>query len=244
MFSDPKETISALEERQERRRLTASSVSSSPCPEPPCEQRDPLISGEKVGGKRIRVLKPISRMSQQFALNSASSRLQVTTHFLNAFLHASHHSLRSRASPLSQRSRASPHSLRSRASPHSQRSAASRRSFLAPEPRLALLAPERRLASLATPRSGAASRLTRRSSSLARSDRFFKYFCPLCWNYQRNTEKEVKKQFGVKTFKEIDWVFYGASFDEQEYNALVNDADDEDHAFMPAVGDADGGCGG
>ena len=66
----------------------------------------------------------------------------------------------------------------------------------------------------------------------------------MCWNYQRNTEKEVKKQFGVKTFKEIDWVFYGASFDEQEYNALVTDADDEDHAFMPAVGDADGGCGG
>jgi hypothetical protein len=186
LFSDPKETISALEERQEQRRLTASSVPSSPCPEPPCEQRDPLISGEKVGGKRIRVLKPISRMSQQFALNSASSRLQVTTHFLNAFLHASHHSLRSRASPLSQRSRASPHSLRSRASLLSLRgrvSAASRRFFLAPEPRLALLAPERRLASLATPRSGAASRLTRPSFSLARSDRFFKYLCPLCWNF-------------------------------------------------------------
>jgi hypothetical protein len=62
--------------------------------------------------------------------------------------------------------------------------------------------------------------------------------------FQRNTEREVKKQLGVKTFKEIDWVFYGAAFDEQEYNALVNDADDEDHAFMPAVGDADGGCGG
>ena len=218
MFSDPKETIRALHVRQERRRLNASSVSSSPCPEPSCEQRDPLISGENVGGTKLRALKPISRTSHQFAPNSASSRLQVTTHFL----HASPLSLRSRASPLrsgaaprlsrsgaaprlsrtsrasplSLRSRASPLSIRSRASPLSLRShasllslqagvrvsAASRLTFLA-EPRLALLAPERRLASLATPRSGAASRLTRRSFSLARSDRFFKYLCPLCWNF-------------------------------------------------------------
>ena len=115
LFSDPKETIRTLQARQERRRLNASSVSSSPCPEPSCEQRDPLISGEKVRSKKLRALKPISRTSQQFAPNSASSRLQVTTHFL----HASLLSLRSRASLLS---------------------AEPRLASLAPEPRLASLA--------------------------------------------------------------------------------------------------------
>ena len=120
-FSDPKETVCALELRQEQRRLKH-----------PCEKRDPLISGEKVEGTKLRALKPISRTSHKFAPNSASSHLQVTTHFH----HVSPLSLRSRASPLSNEARLA---------------------SLAPEPRLASLAPEPRLASLA-PGCGVASR--------------------------------------------------------------------------------------
>ena len=52
-------------------------------------------------------------------------------------------------------------------------------------------------------------------------------------------ERSIKRKLGVRDFKEIDWVFYAAAFDEQEHNAVVNDADDEDHVCMPAMGDAD-----
>ena len=42
-------------------------------------------------------------------------------------------------------------------------------------------------------------------------------------------ERSIKRRLGVRDFKDIDWVFYAAAFDEREHNAVVNDADDEDH---------------
>ena len=42
-------------------------------------------------------------------------------------------------------------------------------------------------------------------------------------------ERSIKSRLGVRNFKDIDWVFYAAAFDEQEHKAIVNDADDEDH---------------
>ena len=42
-------------------------------------------------------------------------------------------------------------------------------------------------------------------------------------------ERSIKHRLRVRDFKDIDWVFYAAAFDEQEHKAIVNDADDEDH---------------
>jgi hypothetical protein len=164
-FSDPKETICALEGRQERRRLKASSESSLPCPhcpEPPCERSDPLISGAKVGGT-LRAFKPMS-----------SSRLQVSSRasLLSLQCRASLLSLQSRASLLSFRSRASPHSLRIRASLFSLRilasllSLRSRASLLSLRRRVSLLSLRSR-ASLLSLRTGSPPtvRVLSRSSS-------------------------------------------------------------------------------
>jgi hypothetical protein len=42
-------------------------------------------------------------------------------------------------------------------------------------------------------------------------------------------ERSIKRRLQVRDFKDIDWVFYAAAFNEREHNAVVNDADDEDH---------------